>query len=198
MPSNILLLIYNSLFLSNINYCISCWGYGPLDRLTKIQKKALRIITKSKYNAHSSPLFNQLNTLKVDDIFKIMSLKIYYKFQNEKLPLYFNHFPFKMVTPPVADRQPRIRTLTICYTDSQERLPILNPIIATQQTEKILSRNRIKHFIPELINRHYITENELRTTSFLSLSGFTYNINKFIINNYDTKCKNTNCYTCLN
>ena len=39
-------------------------GYANA-RIYKLQKKALRIITGSKYNAHTEPLFETANTLRI-------------------------------------------------------------------------------------------------------------------------------------
>ena len=61
-------ILYNSLILSHINYCILAWGYKG-NRLIKILKKAVRI-TLSGYNSHTEPLFKQLNLLKIEDQLK--------------------------------------------------------------------------------------------------------------------------------
>ena len=55
------------------------WGYEN-ERLTKLQKKSVRIITLSKYNAHTEPLFKKLKLLKLTDLLKLNELKFYYKF----------------------------------------------------------------------------------------------------------------------
>ena len=54
-----LLLMYNSFILSSLNYGILVWGYNT-DRLFKLQKRAVRVISKSKFNAHTDPLFQNL------------------------------------------------------------------------------------------------------------------------------------------
>ena len=52
LPSTILLQIDNSLSTPYFNYGILTWGpYGYL--LHKVQKKAVRIVAKAKYNAHT-------------------------------------------------------------------------------------------------------------------------------------------------
>ena len=56
----------------------------------KIQKRAVRIISKSKYNAHTDPLFKKLGILKAQDIFTLNCLKLY-KFCSNALPSYFDH-----------------------------------------------------------------------------------------------------------
>ena len=50
----------------------------------------MRIITCSKYNAHSEPLFKELKLLKIEDIRKLQELKCYYKLVHRQLPSYFN------------------------------------------------------------------------------------------------------------
>ena len=57
-----------------------------------IQKRAIRIIAASKYNAHTEPLFKQLNLLKACDICKLQELKFYHKLINRQLPKYFERF----------------------------------------------------------------------------------------------------------
>ena len=42
-----------------------------------------------KYNSHTEPLFKKLHMLKVEDIFKLIQLKFFYKFINKDLPDYF-------------------------------------------------------------------------------------------------------------
>ena len=56
LPTHVKLMIYNALILSRINYAILLWGYNS-ERILKLQKKAMRIISLQKYNAHTEPLF---------------------------------------------------------------------------------------------------------------------------------------------
>ena len=89
IPQTILKLIYNSLILPHLQYSILCWGFNS-SKVFKLQKRAIRLISGSKYNAHTEPLFKELNLLKLDDIFKICTLKFYYKMENKTLPAYFS------------------------------------------------------------------------------------------------------------
>ena len=52
------------------------------DRIFKLQKKAVRIITGNYYIAHSEPIFKSLELLKIDDIYKLKILKFYYNLTN--------------------------------------------------------------------------------------------------------------------
>ena len=56
LPIEIKIMICNYLILSHINYCIMTWGYK--DNRMMIIKKAVRIITFSRYNSHTEPLKN--------------------------------------------------------------------------------------------------------------------------------------------
>ena len=80
LQSSVMHKIYNSLILSRINYGITCWGFDT-KRIYKLQKKALRVICKTKYNAHTDPLFLKLNTLKAKDIFQNQCLRFFYHFE---------------------------------------------------------------------------------------------------------------------
>ena len=94
LPINILRMIYCSTIQSNLMYSLLVWGYDCL-RLAKIQKKIIRNICCSKYNAHTEPLLKKLELLKIDDLLILNTLKFYYKFKNEKVPEYFKKFEIK-------------------------------------------------------------------------------------------------------
>ena len=90
LPSNILLMIYNSLICSHLNYCLLIWGTNT-NRLFKVQKKAIRAVTHSKYVAHTDPLFKKLNLLKLPNMYEVQLCRLYYKLENNNLPQYFNN-----------------------------------------------------------------------------------------------------------
>ena len=88
LPFSPMKLMYDSLILSHLQFGITNWGF-EWERISKLQKRTLSIMTNSSYNAHTEPLFKKLNLLRVKDIFDIQCLKFWYKFVNNKLP---NHF----------------------------------------------------------------------------------------------------------
>ncbi len=63
LPLKTKVLIYKSLIVSHINYGLLIWGFH-CDKIAKLQK-AIRIISVSKYNDHTDPIFKQLHLLKV-------------------------------------------------------------------------------------------------------------------------------------
>ena len=68
---------------------------GDIERIFKLQKEAVRLITLAKFNAHSEPIFKSLNLLKVQDIFEICQMKFYHNCLNKKLPHFFNQISFQ-------------------------------------------------------------------------------------------------------
>ena len=62
LPTDILRTIYNSLIVCHLNYGILLWGIqlSENDKLHKLLKRAVRIITSDSYLSHSEPLFAQL------------------------------------------------------------------------------------------------------------------------------------------
>ena len=90
LPTSALILLYNSFMLSYLNYCVVVWGNcnrTKLEKLFKLQKKALRICMGCHYHAHSAPLFRKLKSLNIFDLyyFSIALIGFFY-FQN-KLPV---------------------------------------------------------------------------------------------------------------
>ena len=93
-PTYILQTLYNTLIVPHLNYCLIIWGLNS-SRILLMQKKAMRIISNSWYRAHTEPIFNYLNILKIDDLYWLIALKFYFKLENKLLPTYFNNFAQK-------------------------------------------------------------------------------------------------------
>ena len=72
VPKRILKCIYCSIILPFFSYGILAWGNTHtiyLERLLKLQKRAVRNITLSDFRDHSAPLFKDLKFLRVNDIY---------------------------------------------------------------------------------------------------------------------------------
>ena len=112
LPLCIKTMLYNTLILPHITYGIMVWGYQR-NRLNKIQKKAIRIITSNKYNSHTEPLFKQLNMLKLEDLLKLQQLKFYFKFNEGSLPVYLQNWD---ITPNARVHNYNTRELGCIHT----------------------------------------------------------------------------------
>ena len=83
------LTLYNTLIFPHLMYCCSVWGITYVTRLQcliVLQKKALRIIANTSYNAHSSFLFYNFRCLKLLDLVKFCVNNVMYKAYNNLLP----------------------------------------------------------------------------------------------------------------
>ena len=79
--------------LPHLQYCLINWGNFKedrnlklRDRILRLQKCFLRIIYGAHRLSHADPLFAQMNTLKIDDLFKQTVRCISYKLTNNMLP----------------------------------------------------------------------------------------------------------------
>jgi hypothetical protein len=75
-------------------YCNIVWGQpsSHLDSLFRIQKKAVRVITNSKWKSHSKPLFDCLSILPLKQLHKFQLGCFMYKSQHGMLPTAFTKF----------------------------------------------------------------------------------------------------------
>ena len=68
LRANVLIDVYNSLFMSFLQHGIVVWGLTfalYVDCIARIKKKAVRIISHQSYLSHSLPIFNELRLLSV-------------------------------------------------------------------------------------------------------------------------------------
>jgi len=65
-----------------MSYCNVIWGGAArtqLDKVHKLQKRAVRIMTHSSYLEHTKPLFKQLGVLNVYDLYRYSSCIFVFK-----------------------------------------------------------------------------------------------------------------------
>ena len=83
--------LYHALIHSHLSYCSLIWlpkiSNAQLDELSKLQKKALRAIFKTKYNSHTNKLYELSCITKVSDIFQKESLKLMYQHKESVAPI---------------------------------------------------------------------------------------------------------------
>jgi hypothetical protein len=93
LPTKSLQLLYYALFHSHLLYALPCWSScadGLINEVFRIQKKAVRIISGSTYNAHTEPLFKKLGILPLHDLVTFSKLQMMQRFFQNYLPISFN------------------------------------------------------------------------------------------------------------
>ena len=95
LPLDVLLCLYNALFLSFLQYGLIVWGQpfaSYIDLIFKLQKKAVRSISFQPRLSPSLPIFKDLKLLKLFDIFKVRLLTFVYDSINKTSPCCFHNF----------------------------------------------------------------------------------------------------------
>ena len=81
--------LYNALVLPYLFYCCEVWGNTSkylIERVIVLQKRAVRVISKSEYRAHTLPLFSKYKLLKFNDIVQFKTLLFMHKAKEGSLP----------------------------------------------------------------------------------------------------------------
>lgn len=177
LPLNVKITMYNSLILPHINFGILLWGF-KLSKIDKLQKKAVRCISCSKYNAHSEPILKTLKLLKIQDIFTTAKLKFYYKYIHNDLPTRLLSFQFI----PLNELND--------YNTSQCDKLFINRV------NKVIAKQSLIFDIPIVVNQ--TDSNIIEKIHTHSLQGFTFYIKNNFLNNYQYSCNRNNCYVCQN
>ena len=107
--------IYNSFVLPHFNYCCTIWNdnnKSHIDKLSKLQKKAARIITNSDYTIRSSQVFETLEWHPIKKLLDKRDLTMMFKilknmahnyltkvFRNSNYSLRSNHLELSLPKP---------------------------------------------------------------------------------------------------
>ena len=91
LPIHILRTLYFSMVQSRLIYGILAWGF-EYQRFIKLQKRFLRIISLSNYNAHTEPIFKRRDIITIKNLFDLNCLKFVYNYKKRELPDHFLKF----------------------------------------------------------------------------------------------------------
>ena len=95
LPKPCLKTLYYCLVYPYLHYCIIVWGSTyktNLRRLVSLQKRVIRIISKSTFDSNSDPIFKELELLKLNDVRQLELGKLMFSFSRSLLPSKFNNY----------------------------------------------------------------------------------------------------------
>ena len=95
LPSRSLISLYYALVYPYMQYCILVWGStypSNLNRIALLQKRMIRIVYKTSYDAHTYPIFNELEILPFNKIYLFHLGLFMYQFHNCMLPSNFDEY----------------------------------------------------------------------------------------------------------
>ena len=174
LPLPILKTIYNTLFLPHLNYGILLWG-SENESIHKLQKRVLRIISGSKFNAHTEPICREEQLLKVNEIYKLAIYKFYFKLINNELPHYFQDF-------------------TPTFSDGANHYLLRNPSRPIPKIFHEFPKHSLRYKLIFTLNNTSTTI--IEKASSQSLKKFITYIKNDMIGTYRETCDIVNCYIC--
>lgn len=206
LPKEILITLYNSLILPYINYAILTWGFSNTKRVLKLQKKALRIITGSKFKAHTDGIFNDLKLLKVDDIFFRGIFKFCFQLSHKLLPSNLNSFSLTKGSHRHDTRQRsaiRPASNSKIYISACVRAGIIKIMNFISDTYDPSYKYPQEDFITNFSNDKLLSLPKLSLANFIdkidlyTLQGYSAYVKNKLLENYDTTpCSKPNCFSC--
>lgn len=155
-------MLYHSLIQPYLAYGITLWGSAHqtnLKRLVTLQKRAVRIITNSKYNEPSNALFKSLFIPKFYDLYNIQLCKLIFAYSQGELPYPLhkmfvpNHNVHRLNTRQQNDLHvPLIRRDTVFRSFIHR-----GPNIWSQLPESVKSSNTNKSFNSQ-IKKYFLSK----------------------------------------
>ena len=130
MPQTLTRNLYFTLVHPCINYCNLIWASPhkstQLDRIMRIQKKYCRLITFSKYDAHSRPLFVRLSILNVYEVHKYQLLSHIFCITDNLINNVYSQQYYKLNSDVHQYNTRQRNNLNIQLTHSSFELQIVN------------------------------------------------------------------------
>ena len=119
-----------------------------------------------------------LNLLKIEDLFRLNLLKLFYKYKHNNLPSYFHKFNFR--------QRSNVHSYITRYNYKLHEI----------QTNTKYARKCIRHAIPEIVNNTPgLILDKINSHSF---DGFSTYVKYFFLATYSFECTIYDCYVCSN
>lgn len=94
LPIRVKYMLYNSLLACHLQYCNLVWASTTLvniQKLLRLQKRAIRIVAGESYLAHTAPLFEKFKIMKFDKLYDYNIVRLYRHYQKGKI---YKRHPF--------------------------------------------------------------------------------------------------------
>ena len=169
LPSTSLVQLYKALIQPQLIYGLQIWGSANktlLNKIGKIQKRALRTITKANYNSHTEPLFRKCEILKIEDQYEHQTSLFMYDFVNNLLPKSFEN-SFKLNIELIPDRTTRQSILFFIPKAKNQFVSKLPHITFSQIWNKwkpLIDSNLPRHIFKRTLKSHMLDKYEKHIT----------------------------------
>ena len=133
LPIHILRTLYFSMVQTRLTYGILAWGF-EYQRFIKLQKRFLRIISLSNYNAHTEPIFKRLEIMTIKNLFDLDCLKFVYNYKKGELPDHLINFR--------CVQRASIHDLETGFSS----------LIDSEQNRTVMAQNCMRHHLVTVLN----------------------------------------------
>ena len=178
LPTSVMISIYNALIVPHISYGITAWGGATLSQLKHLctlQKKCIRTISKSKYNAHTNPIFHKYKLLKLQDIYETNCCKLYYRSKLNTLPKYH------------LDKLPTVASINP-HSSRQAYDIYISPLHMSKATQSLNFK------IGQAWNK---LPNNLKQCSHIPMISFSKKLKQHFLTSYTQLiCTKRHCFSC--
>ena len=95
-PEEQIISVYHAIFSSHLSYGCQIWGQNEKSslfiKISNLQKRALRIISFSRYDCPSEPIFKYYKILKLKDQISLYNCLLIHDYSRNLLPSSFDNF----------------------------------------------------------------------------------------------------------
>jgi hypothetical protein len=178
LPRETIKTLYHSLIYPYLSYGIVTWGNTCskyMNRLSKLQKRAVRLIVKARYNAHTSPIFKNLRLLTIDDIFKLQCCNLFWKRKHNQLPTLLHEM---------------LETNSEIHSHNTRQNMNIRPRLISKP------RYNIQLLSVKVATTWNTLPDSIKNLTHLSLRTFSKKLKFHLIDKYQTTCQIENCYIC--
>ena len=142
---DVLISLFYAFIYPHFTYCIEVWGstfVTYLAPLSKLLKRAVRILSGSDRRAHTAPLFHTLKLMNIAEIY-IYSIQLFmYKHSQSLLPGIFNDFyTFNYTVHNYNTRQRQDLHVPIARTDMRTRTIRFKGVLTMNYFASIIDKN---------------------------------------------------------
>ena len=160
LPKPCLKTLYYCLVYPYLHYCIIVWGSTyktNLRRLVSLQKRVIRIISKSTFDSNSDPIFKELELLKLSDVRQLELGKLMFSFNRSLLPSKFNnYFSLNKQVHSYATRYANDFHVPFCRTNLKFSVSVQGPTFYNSLNNDIKESNSLHSFKTKLKKNIYM------------------------------------------
>ena len=117
-PPNVLICLYNALFLSFVQYGIIVWGQtyeSHINPIFKLQEKAVRAISFQPRMSPARPIFNDLKLLKLREIFELRLLTFVFDSAKKLHLVAFMTFSYSVLLFIITRQDMPVKVIYTCF-----------------------------------------------------------------------------------